>query len=281
MTMSGSATVVAGASRGVGKGVAIALGRAGATVYVTGRTRRGEAAPGSLPGSIDETAQAVTEAGGTGVPLSVDHRDDAAVAALFGRVATEQGQLDVLVNSVWGGYETLHEGDYDGFLRPFWEQPVELWDSMFAAGVRPAYVGSALAARMMVGRKRGLIVNLSFFPAARYWQNVAYGVAKCATDRLTADTAHELRDHGVAVVSLYPGLVRTEGVMKWADYLDLSNSESPEFVGRAVVALAGDPDVLERSGQALGTAELAEEYGFTDVDGTRPRSLRAEFEVAP
>jgi NAD(P)-dependent dehydrogenase (short-subunit alcohol dehydrogenase family) len=277
--LEGTVALVTGASRGVGKGVALALGRAGATVFVSGRTRRGEVGPGGLEGSVDDTADAVTEAGGRGVAVAVDHRDDAAVQELFDRMAEEGGRLDVLVNNVWGGYEGLHDGDFEIFEKPFWEQPAALWDAMFAAGARAHYVASAHAARLMVPAQRGLIVNISTFAGARYHQNVAYGVAKAATDRLTADMAVELRHQGVACVSLYPGLVRTEGIMKWAEYLDLANSESPEFVGRAVVALAGDPNVLERSGQVLVVAELAEDYGFTDVDGKRPHSIREQFEM--
>jgi NAD(P)-dependent dehydrogenase (short-subunit alcohol dehydrogenase family) len=271
--------VVTGASRGVGKGIAEELGAAGAVVYVTGRSVRGEAATVALPGTVDETADRVTRAGGTGVALHCDHRDDSQVEAVFRRVGAERGRLDLLVNNVWGGYEGLHEGRYEEFTKPFWEQPVTLWDAMFSAGVRAHYVASALAARMMVAQGRGLIVNVSSFAGAGREPNVALGVAKGATDRLTASTAGQLRGHGVAVVSLYPGLVRTEGILKWADQIDLSNSESPRFVGGAVAALASDPNVLDRTGQVLVAAELAEEYGFTDVDGEQPRSLRSEFEV--
>jgi dehydrogenase/reductase SDR family protein 1 len=277
--LTGRVAVVTGGSRGVGKGVAEELGAAGAIVYVTGRSARGSAATVALTGTVEETADAVTRAGGTGVAVRCDHRDDADVRALFRRVEAERGRLDVLVNNVWGGYEGLHEGQYQEFGKPFWEQPVALWDAMFAAGVRAHYVASGLAARMMVAQGSGLIVNISSFAGAGREPNVAIGVAKGATDRLTASTASQLQEHGVAVVSLYPGLVRTEGILKWADQIDLSNSESPQFVGRAVVALASDPHILERTSQMLVVAELADQYGFTDVDGTRPRSLRSEFEV--
>jgi NAD(P)-dependent dehydrogenase (short-subunit alcohol dehydrogenase family) len=276
--LAGKVAIVTGASRGVGKGIAEELGAAGAVVYVTGRSVRGGAATVALPGTLEETADAVTRAGGAGIALRCDHRDDADVRALFRRVEAEQSRLDVLVNNVWGGYEGLHEGGYREFGKPFWEQPVALWDAMFAAGVRAHYVASALAARLMVAQGSGLIVNISSFAGAGEEPNVAIGVAKGATDRLTASTALQLREHGVAVVSLYPGIVRTEGVLKWADHIDLSNSESPQFVGRAVAALAADPNVLERTGQVLVAAELAEEYGFTDVDGAQPRSLRSQFE---
>ena len=144
---------------------------------------------------------------------------------------------------------------------------------MEGAGVRAAYVASQLAAQMMVGQQSGLIVNISFWAAQKYLSNVAYGAAKAATDKLTADMAHELREHNVAVVSLYPGLVRTEKVMEAAAWLDLSNSESPQFIGRAVAALAADPQVIEKSGGVLVAAQLAREYGFNDIDGKTPVPL--------
>lgn len=271
----GHVTLVTGASRGVGRGIALALGAAGATVYVTGRTTDADP-PGKLPGTIDATVREITAAGGRGIALRCDHRDDAQVEAVFARIEADHGRLDLLVNNVWGGYERMVEDGVYRFAEPFWQQPLSRWDSMFEAGVRAHYVASAFAARRMVAVGRGLIVNLSFFAAQKYLSNVAYGVSKAATDRLTRDCAHELRAHGVAVVSLYPGLVRTESVMRAADYLDLSNSESPEFVGRAVVALAADPDVLRRSGEVLVAAALAREYGFTDLDGRTPRPLSLE-----
>lgn len=262
--LSGKIAVVTGASCGVGKGVALGLAEAGAIVYATGRTVSEESFSDSPPG------------GGRIIPHVCDHTDDAATEALFGRVTEEQGRLDVLVNSAWGGYERMVEGSEFTWPRPFWQQPAWRWDAMFAAGVRAAYVASAHAARVLVERRSGLIVNISFWAARKHVGNVAYGVSKAATDKLTADTAHELRPHGVAAVSLYPGLVRTEKVMEAAAFLDLSNSESPQFVGRAVAALAADPEVMSRSGQALVAAALAREYGFTDVDGKQPRPLTLE-----
>ncbi len=208
--------------------------------------------------------------------MTCDHRDDEATEALFRRVRSEQEGLDVLVNSAWGGYERMFEDGEYIWERPFWEQPLWRWDSMFAAGVRAAYAASTFAARMMVEQGGGLIVNISYWAARKYMANVPYGVAKAATDRMTADTAHELRDHGVAVVSLYPGLVRTEKVMAAAEHLDLGNSESPRFVGRAVARLAADPEVRKKSGSVVVAAACAEEYGFTDIDGDRPRPLTLE-----
>jgi NAD(P)-dependent dehydrogenase (short-subunit alcohol dehydrogenase family) len=254
--------LVTGASRGVGRGVALALGDAGATVYVTGRTVE----------ALAETAAEVTACGGEGIAVPCDHRDDDAVRDVFSRLE----HLDLLVNNVWGGYELLHAGEYERFNAPFWESPLELWDAMFAAGVRAHYAASRLAVPLMTDG--GVIVNISSFAARNPQEVVPLGVAKDATDKLSALMAEQLRERGIAVVSLYPGLVRTEGILKWKDYLDLSNSESPWFVGRAVAALATDSHVMEQTGETLVVAELAEEYGFTDEDGLQPRSLRREYE---
>jgi dehydrogenase/reductase SDR family member 1 len=157
--------------------------------------------------------------------------------------------------------------------KPFWQQPLWRWDSMFSAGVRAHYHASQLAAPGMIAWGRGLIVNISHWAAQKHLGNVAYGVSKAATDKMTAHMASELQAHGVSVVSLYPGMVRTEKVMESAAWLDLSNSESPEFIGRAVAALAADTDVLRHTGKVLVAAALASEYGFTDLDGTTPRPL--------
>ncbi len=271
----GSVALVTGASRGVGKGIAVGLGEAGACVYVTGRTSR--ARPhAAWPGTVEDTAEAVTGAGGEGIPVVCDHTDDGAVEALFEQIRRRHGRLDVLVNSAWGGYERMVEDGVYTWALPFWEQPLWRWDAMFEAGVRAQYAASRLAAPMMIAQGKGLIVHLSFWAARKYVANVAYGVAKAATDRMAADMAQELRPHRVAVVSLYPGLVRTEKVMAAAAFLDLSNAESPVFTGRAVAALAADASVLQKTGQVLLAASLAREYGFTDTDGTQPRPLRLE-----
>lgn len=272
-TLEGKVAVVTGGSRGVGKGVALGLGEAGAKVYVSGRTVH---ARRDVGGTILETAEAVTALGGRGVAVECDHRDDSQTEALFRRVATEEGKLDILVNAAWGGYEGMFENGQFTWPLPFWMQPQHRWDGMFEAGVRACYAASAQAARLMVERKCGLIVNISFWAARKYVGNVLYGCAKAATDKMTADMAVELGPHNVAVVSLYPGMVRTERVMQSAPYLDLTNSESPQFVGRAVAALAADQQVVSRSGQVLVAASLAEVYGFTDLDGSCPRPLTLE-----
>jgi NAD(P)-dependent dehydrogenase (short-subunit alcohol dehydrogenase family) len=268
----GKVAVVTGASRGVGKGVALGLGEAGATVYVTGRSVEQPVVP-EIEGTIAQTADEVTRLGGKGIAVCCDHCNDDEVESLFKRVNAEQQRLDILVNSVWGGYESMFENNEFTWSRPFWLQPVSRWDAMFNAGVRASYVASRFAAAIMIAQGSGLIVNISFYAGRKYIGNVAYGVSKAATDRLSADMAIELRDHNVAAVSLYPGMVRTERVMKAAQYLDLSNSESPQFIGRAVAAIASDPNVLLRTGQALVAAGLGAEYGFTDVDGKQPQPI--------
>jgi dehydrogenase/reductase SDR family member 1 len=275
--LDGKVALVTGASRGVGKGIAVALAEAGAIVYVTGRTVDGGEPTTSLPGTIDGTAAEARGRGGEAHAVRCDHRDDRSVRGAFERIEREQGRLDVLVNNVWGGYELLHEGRYEVFQARFWEQPLEIWEPMFEAGVRAHYVATVLATPLMLRAEGGLIVNVSSFAAANPREHVALGVAKTATDRLSALTAEQLRDHGIAVVALYPGLVRTEGILKWKDYIDLSNSESPMFVGRAVAALVADGDVMARTGEIVVAAELAQEYGFADEDGAQPRSLRPEF----
>ena len=229
----GKVALVTGASRGVGKGIALGLGEAGAIVYITGRTVEEGKAAVALPGTIQQTAAEVGRLGGICIPLLCDHRSDEQVEAVFQRIRAEQNRLDILVNNVWGGYEYFNDGTPFWNETGFWTVPLSRWDAMFAAGVRAHYVASVLAAPLMTARRAGLIVNISFFAAQRDDKGVAYGVAKAASDRMAACMAHELREHNVAAVALYPGLVRTEAVLKSAEYFDLSNSESPQFIGRA------------------------------------------------
>ncbi len=263
--LEGQVAIVTGASRGVGKGVPIALGEAGATVYVTGRTVK----PGRLPGTIDETAAEVTRRGGRGVACVCDHAKDADVGALFARVLAERGRVDVLVNNAFA----IPDGR---LTAPFWELPLSHWDTMHGVGLRSHYVAAVLAAPCMLAARRGLIVNVSSFGAKVYAVNVAYGVGKAGVDRMTRDMARELEPHGVAVVSLWPGVVRTERLAMEPERFgfDATVSESPVLTGRAVVALASDPARMEQSGKALVVAELAREYGFSDIDGAQPASLR-------
>ncbi|MGC4394391.1 SDR family oxidoreductase [Hydrogenophaga sp. T2] len=275
--------VVTGASRGAGRGCAIELGAAGATVYVTGRSRRAKPAPGyeqilslsnlhRVPGSIDETAEEVTRAGGRGIAVSCDHSDEAQVQALFDRVQHEHGRLDLLINNAWGGHEA-----FDGvFQAPFWERPMVQWDAMFDRGVRNHLLSSRLAAPIFVRQGQGLIVTTTFWDGDKYMRgNLFYDLAKAAMTRLAFGMAQDLRPHGVTSVAVSPGWMRTEFVLashqtdetRWHEQPALARTESPRYLGRAIVALASDPKVLERSGNVLRVGDLARLYGFTDIDG--------------
>ncbi|TDV49896.1 SDR family NAD(P)-dependent oxidoreductase [Actinophytocola oryzae] len=275
-SLTGRVVVVTGASRGIGRGVALALGAEGATVYVTGRT----VTPGThpLPGTVGETAAEVDRRGGTGVAVRVDHADDEQVAALFARVAREQGRLDVLVNNAFALPENLTEP------RPFWEKPLSDW-AMVDVGVRSNYVAAWHAARLMAPRRSGLVVAISGYVGVTYTYGVVFGTCKSAVDRMARDMAVELAPHGVASVSLWQGLTLTErarrnlardAAMTSRTVTDPANACTPEFPGRVIAALATDPAVMARSGGTFITAELAREYGVTDVDGAVVPSLRAE-----
>ena len=270
--LAGKVAVVTGASRGAGRAIALVLGEAGATVYVTGRSTRGGPTTEGVPGTIEDTAEAVAERGGAGVAVRVDHTRDAEVEALFGRVRAERGRLDLLVNNAWGGYE----GYGDDFDAPFWEQPLARWDRMYTGGVRAHFVATRCAAPLMLERRSGLIVSTVAWAGGAYLGNVLYDSAKAAIARMVFGMSRELRPHGVAALAVAPGFMRTERVLAAhaQSPFDLGQTESPEYLGRAVAALAADPDVLSRSGRLLTAGDLAREYSFTDVDGRQPEAFR-------
>lgn len=276
--LQGKVCVVTGASRGVGRGIALGLAEAGARVHISGRTVEDGQHPEGLDraGSLASVVRAAERYSGALVPHRVDHGSDAETERLIEDVVAAEGRLDVLVNCAWGGYERMVEGDRFTWASPLWEQPMWRWESMMDVGVRSAFCASRLASRTMATQGSGLIVNVSFWAAQKFMGNVIYGVAKAAMDKMTADMAVQLREHGVAVVSLYPGLVRTEDVVKNAAFFDMSNSESMEFQGRAVAALASDPELMYRSGRVVVSAQVALEHGFTDIDGFQPRPLTLE-----
>lgn len=255
--------LVTGGSRGVGRGVAMGLGEYGATVYITGRNRA----------ELEETCVAVKELGGHGIPLSCDHNHDYETQKVFAHIRQTGNPLTLLVNCAWGGYENMIEDGKFTWGNKFWDQPIWRWDKIFNIGVRTVFINSKYAAELMRAQTKGVIVNISFWAAQKYVGNVIYGASKSAVDKLTSDMAYELSDSGISVVSLYPGLVRTEEVLKAAPYLDLSNSESPQFLGRVIAQLYLDPLLTQKSGKICVAAALAQEYGIVDVDGKQPRPL--------
>jgi dehydrogenase/reductase SDR family member 1 len=261
--------LVTGGSRGVGKGVAIGLAEAGATVIVTARTR--SSGGSEWPGSLDETIAAIDEAGGKGVGLLCDHSDDGSVKDVFDLIRRDHGRLDVLVNNVFAAPNVMPVNV------PFWEVPTSLWDTLHRVGLRSHFVASQLAVPLMLPQKRGLIVNTSSGGGVRYTFNVPFGVQKSGVDRMARDMAHELKPFGISAISIWPGYIKSEKLAAQPDRVPTAlakliaeRGETPVFVGRAVAALAADPDVIAKSGQILLASELASQYGFTDVDGRIP-----------
>jgi NAD(P)-dependent dehydrogenase (short-subunit alcohol dehydrogenase family) len=272
--LSGKVVVVTGASRGIGKGIALALADECATVYVTGRT----VAPGAfpLPGTVGETAAEVDRRGGRGIAVQVDHADDRQVAALFERVRQQEGRLDVLVNNAIAlPAELTQPGS-------FWEKPLTNWE-MIDVGLRSYFVAAWHAAQIMVPQKSGLIIGISGYVGVTYTYNVIFGTCKAAGDRMARDMAIELKPHNVASLSLWQGFTHTERAQQnlrtvpgMASQLNSAAGCSVEFPGRVIAALAKDPHVLRRTGGTFINAELAQEYGITDIDGRVIPSLRAE-----
>lgn len=263
--------VVTGASRGAGKGIAVALGAPGATVYVTGRTRNEGDAP--LPGTVFATAEEINRRGGMGIPLVCDHADDAQVQALFERVASDHGRLDILVNNAI----CLPDGLTD--KGPFWEKPLAL-QAILDVGLRSTYVTSYFAAPLLIKNGEGLLVNTSSFGGRCYMHGPAYGAGKAAVDKMAHDMAVDFKKYNVAVVSIWMGLLDNERTRATvaadpATYgKALARAESTEFTGLIIDALARDPQRMERSGKVWVGAELALEYGITDINGRQPRSYR-------
>jgi NAD(P)-dependent dehydrogenase (short-subunit alcohol dehydrogenase family) len=257
--------LVTGASRGCGKGVAQVLGENGWTVYLTGRSVQGQPTTLGRPGTIDETAAQVTARGGTAIAIRCDHTDDVQVRAVFDRIRSEQGRLDLLVNNAWSGYEISPDPSL-----AFWEIAWRHWDLMFSGGLRATAFASWLAAPMMVRDGRGLIVNITWV-LDRPHGHAFYEVVKNGTNKLTEQMADDLRPHGVSCIAVSPGFMRLERMNLTPEVA--ATTESAEFTGRAVAALAADPGVLAKSGQVLTTPGLARDYGFTDIDGTQQSSF--------
>jgi NAD(P)-dependent dehydrogenase (short-subunit alcohol dehydrogenase family) len=290
--LTGKVALVAGATRGAGRGTAVALGEAGATVYCSGRTTRERRSDskGDRPETIEETAELVDAAGGQGIAVAADHLDHAQVEALVQRIDAEQGRLDVLVNDIWGG-EQLAEWN-----TPLWEHDLDGGLRMLRLAIDTHLITSHFALPLLIRRPGGLVVEMTDgtleYNAAHYRRSTFYDLAKTAVTRLAFAQAKELAPHGCTAVALTPGWMRSEmmldiyGVTEatWRD-AERGNphfraiSESPRFVGRAVAALAADPDLQQRTGGSFSSGGLAREYGFTDIDGSQPDAWRYMVEV--
>jgi NAD(P)-dependent dehydrogenase (short-subunit alcohol dehydrogenase family) len=272
--LTGKVAVVTGASRGMGKGIALALGAEGATVYITGRTLT--AGSHRLPGTVGETAAEVDRRGGKGIAVKVDHANDGEIAALFDQVGSEQGRLDILVNNAIAIPDELTQPG------AFWEKPLSNWE-MIDVGLRSNFVAARHAAKLMVPRKSGLIIAISGYVGVTYTYSVVFGTCKTATDRMARDMAVELKPHNVTSLSLWQGFTLTERAREnlqkvhgMAAQLNSAAGCSVEFPGRVIAALVRDPGVLKRSGGTFIAAELALAYGITDIDGRVIPSLRLQ-----
>lgn len=275
--LAGRVALVAGGTRGGGRGIAVQLGAAGATVYVTGRSSSAGRSDLDRPETVEGTADLVTAAGGRGIAVRTDHSSADDVRALVDRIAAEQdGRLDVLVNSVWGG-DPLTDWEH-----PLWEQDLDAGFRLLRQAVDTHVITSRYALPLLVARRSGLVVEVTDGNTARYRGTFFYDLVKSSVIRLAVAQAAELKPYGVAAVAITPGLLRSEAMLEgfgvteetWRDAVakdpDFAHSESPAYLGRAVAALAADPGIMTKSGRALATWGLYEEYGFTDADGTRP-----------
>jgi len=284
--LQGQVALVTGASRGVGKGVAIGLAEKGAIVYITGRSLEDSTA--TIGGTLRQTADDIGKKGGKCIPIKCDHSNDSDMERVFEQVKREQGRLDILVNNAF----QIPEGEVWGLFGDFWTQGATMWDACHRVGLRSHYICSCLAIPIMLqndplpgdnSQRSPLIVHISSFGGLQYTFNVAYGVGKAGVDRLARDMHVELKKHGINVVSLWPGLVKTENVyqmiedgkMEWQRQMSEICGETPLFVGRAVAGLALDPNISKKSGEVAVVAELGKEYGFTEDDGTQPASIRS------
>jgi NAD(P)-dependent dehydrogenase (short-subunit alcohol dehydrogenase family) len=283
--LKGKVALVTEASRGIGKGIAIALGEAGAMVYITGRSVNSDSSD-PISGSLLDTKSDVEKAGGICIAVPVDHRDDEQIKCLFEQINREQnGQLDLLVNNAYGGVRSLISSNG----KPFWEEDLSLWDACNQVGLRSHYVASHFAAKMMTQRKQGLIVTISSWGGLAPIFGIAYGTGKSACDRLASDMAVELKPFNVASISLWPGIVGTEQFHQLADdnledndsnlgvaaIADKFNWETPLFVGRVIASLYNDPELIRRTGKVQIAAELAANYGIVDEYERCPVSLRS------
>ena len=287
--LNGKIALVTGGSRGLGQGIALVLGEHGCTVYVTGRSTKEDSQHPEWPNAtIDKTAQLVTEMGGKGIPIQCDHTDDDQVDGVYERIKEERGYIDILVNVIWGGYENM-----ENFSKPFWDQPNWRIDKMYQTGVRTSYTACRIGAKLMLSRKQGLIINITFWDQDKYLEPVPQDFALTAMGRLVFAMAQELKPHNIASIALSPGFIRNEGMLSQEEIRGEyqrppvvsqnlpPKTESTQYAGRAVVALACDPNIISRTGQILNIGNLSREYGFTDIDGTQPPPYQIEWTGKP
>lgn len=270
--LSGKIALVAGASRGAGRAIAVELGKAGATVYATGRSVKGDTT-NNWKGSIDDVANEIRNDGGICIPVRCDHTKEKEVEALIETMRKDQGRIDILVNNVWAGNEYM--GDQG---RPFWKRSLRHWDTMFDGSIKAQLITHYYAIPLMREQKQGLIMHTTFWDDNKYTGFFYYDLAKNTIIRMAYDLSIELKKDNIAVVAVSPGWMRTEIVLdaynideeRWQEVEDLRHTESPHYLGRAAVALANDPDAISKTGRVLRVSDLAREYGFTDIDGRQP-----------
>jgi len=267
-SLNGKIALVTGGSRGAGRGIAVELGKAGATVYVTGRSTK-DNSTNDWPGTIDDTVSQIEASGGKGIAVRCDHTNDSETESVITQIRKEQGKLDILVNNVWGAHDLGIE------YKPFWELPLKHWDTMFTAGVRAQLATNHFAIPLLRENKQALIVHTTFWDEDKYTGQFYYDLAKNSLIRMAYGLSIELKQDNIAVLAVSPGFMRTELVLKhhnvkeehWQESEELNRTETPYYIGRGIKALASDPNVIEKSGQVLRVGDLAKEYLFTDIDG--------------
>lgn len=281
MSLKGKIALVTGASRGAGRGIALELALAGVKVYITGRSRKGEITTQYDDLTLDQTVEIIEKESGTAIPITCDHTDANQIKEVFKKIESEEEKLDILVNNVWGGYMGEHGNldiKTDSFIAPFWEQPLWRYDKMFTTAARAHYIASQLAAPLMIKEKSGLIVTTTFWDKDKYISNLPYDLVKAVKNRMSYGMAIELKPYTVTALTLSLGWIRTEHLKRLFDLDDFNykekegyeKTESTRFAGRAIVALANDPKIIQHTGKIYTTAELARIYQFTDLDGTQP-----------
>ncbi len=283
-SLQGKIALVTGASRGAGRGIALELALAGCRVYITGRSRRGKSVTQYADLTLDDTKEMIEEAGGQCAILECDHSNEGDIRSIFEKIAQNEEKLDILVNNVWAGYTDKNyqlDIETDNFTSKFWKQPLWRWDHMFQISLRSHFICGQEAAKLMIPNRSGLIITTGFWDDNKYLHQVPYDLVKQAKARLAYGMAIDLLDYEITSVYLSMGWIRTEHLKRTSEngrlndenYIDMEGyekTESTRYVGRAIVALASDSDILKKTGKTLITSDLAREYGFTDIDGLQP-----------